>query len=173
MEKLRRNMENNIKLVRIESKDKSILQNLFQLYMHDITASLPMDVNEHGLFEYNYIDCYFTEENRYAYLIYIDNKIGGFALIDDEFMVLDKKRNAPCYDFSEMFILNSYKKKGYGDKIVKQIFDMYKGNWEIRPVPRSEGAKRFWLKVVKSYTGDNFVENYPKPNRLAITFKNN
>lgn len=165
-------MENNIKLVRIESKDKSILQNLFQLYMHDITASLPMDVNEHGLFEYNYIDCYFTEENRYAYLIYIDNKIGGFALIDDEFMVLDKKRNAPCYDFSEMFILNSYKKKGYGDKIVKQIFDMYKGNWEIRPVPRSEGAKRFWLKVVKNYTNNNFVENYPKPNRLAITFNN-
>ena len=54
------NMENNIKLIRIESKDKSILQNLFQLYMHDITASLPMDVNEHGLFEYNYIDYYFS-----------------------------------------------------------------------------------------------------------------
>ena len=49
---------------------------------------------------------------------------------------------------------------------------MYKGNWEIRPVPRSEGAKRFWLKVVKNYTNDNFVENYPKPNRLVITLKN-
>ena len=67
-------MENDLKINRIESKDKSILQNLFQLYMHDITASLPMDVNEHGLFEYNYIDYYFTEQNRYAYLIYINNK---------------------------------------------------------------------------------------------------
>ena len=165
-------MENNIKLIRIESKDKSILQNLFQLYMHDITASLPMDVNDHGLFEYNYIDSYFTEENRYAYLIYIDNKIGGFVLIDDDFMVLDKKNDLPCYNFSEMFILNAYKKKGYGEIIVKQIFDMYKGNWEIKPVPRSEGAKKFWLKVVKNYTNDNFSEKYPKPNRLAIIFKN-
>ena len=167
-------MDYNVKLVKVESKDKSILQNLFQLYMHDITASLPMDVNEHGLFEYNYIDSYFTEENRYAYLIYIDNKIGGFVLIDDEFMVLDKQKenDTACYDFSEMFILNAYKKKGIGEVVVKQIFDMYKGNWEIRPVPRSEGAKRFWLKVVRNYTNDNFVENYPKPNRLVITFKN-
>ena len=166
-------MEENIKLKKIESKDKSILQNLFQLYMHDITASLPMDVNEHGLFEYNYIDYYFTDENRYAYLIYIEDKIAGFVLIDDEFMVLDNKENKPRYDFSEMFILNAYKKKGYGEIVVKRIFDMYKGNWEIRPVPRSEGAKRFWLKVVKNYTNDNFKENYPKPNRLVITFTNN
>lgn len=166
-------MEENIKLIKIESKDKSILQNLFQLYMHDITASLPMDVNEHGLFEYNYIDYYFTEENRYAYLIYVEDKIAGFVLIDDEFMVLEKQKDTPCYDFSEMFILNAYKKKGYGEIAVKQIFDMYKGNWEIRPVPRSEGAKKFWLKVVKNYTSDNFVENYPKPNRLVVTFKNN
>lgn len=166
-------MEENIKLKKIEAKDKSILQNLFQLYMHDITASLPMDVNEHGLYEYNYIDYYFTEESRYAYLIYVEENIAGFVLIDDEFMVLDKENDKPCYDFSEMFILNAYKKKGYGEIIVKRIFDMLKGNWEIRPVPRSEGAKRFWLKAVKNYTNDNFVENYPKPNRLVITFKNN
>ena len=43
-------MNSEIELVEIESKDKSVLQNLFQLYMHDITASLPMDVNEHKLF---------------------------------------------------------------------------------------------------------------------------
>ena len=88
-------MEENIKLKKIEAKDKSILQNLFQLYMHDITASLPMDVNEHGLFEYNYIDYYFTEESRYAYLIYVEENIAGFVLIDDEFMVLDKENDKP------------------------------------------------------------------------------
>ncbi len=165
-------MDGNVKLIKVESKDKSILQNLFQLYMHDIAASLPMDVNEHGLFEYNYLDYYFTEEKRYAYFIYINNKIGGFVLIDDEFMVLENKKDNPCYDFSEMFILNAYKKKGYGEIVVKQIFDMYRGNWEIRPVPRSEGAKRFWIKVVKNYTNDNFIESYPKPNRLVITFQN-
>lgn len=167
-------MNSEIKLVEIESKDKSVLQNLFQLYMHDITASLPMDVNEHGLFEYNYLDYYFaeTEGNRYAYFVYIDNKIGGFVLVNDDFMVLDKQKDFPCYDLAEMFILNAYKKKGVGEIIAKQVFDLHHGSWEIRPVPRSEGAKKFWLKVVKNYTNNNYVENYPKPNRLALIFKN-
>lgn len=165
-------MSKDVKLIKIESKDKSILQNLFQLYMHDITASLSMDVNEHGLFEYNYIDYYFTENNRYAYLIYINNNIGGFALIDDEFMVLNPNENTPCFDFSEMFILNSYKRKGYGEIVANQIFEIHKGYWEIRPVPRSEGAKKFWLKVVKNYTKNNFKEKYIKSNRLVITFNN-
>ena len=165
-------MEDSVKLVKIQAKDKSILQNLFQLYMHDITASLPMDVNEHGLFEYNYLDYYFTEENRHAFLIYIDEKIGGFVLVNDDFMVLDDKNNDKCYNLSEMFVLNAYKKKGYGEKTARQVFDMFKGNWEIRPVPRSEGAKHFWLEVVKKYTNNNFTESYPKPNRLVITFRN-
>lgn len=166
------NTKNNIKLTKIESKDKSILQNLFQLYMHDITASLPMDVNEHGLFEYNYLDYYFTEENRYAYFVYVEDKIGGFILVDDDFMVLDEQKDSPCYNLSEMFILNAYKKRGVGEVVARQIFDMFKGYWEVRPVPKSEGAKRFWLKSIKNYTNDNFIENYPKPNRLVITFKN-
>lgn len=87
-------------------------------------------------------------------------------------MVLDKQKDFPCYDLAEMFILNAYKKKGYGEIVAKQVFDLHHGSWEIRPVPRSEGAKKFWLKVVKNYTNNNYVENYPKPNRLALTFKN-
>lgn len=165
-------MNENIKLTKIESKDKSVLQNLFQLYMHDITASLPMDVNEHGLFEYNYLDLYFLEdEDRFAYFIHIGDKLAGFVLLDDQFMVLGDNVDNKL-DFSEMFILNSFKRKGYGEIIAKTIFDMHKGNWEIRPVPRNERAKNFWLKTVKHYTNGKFSENYPKPNRLVITFNN-
>jgi len=163
---------NNVRIEKIQSKDKSILQNLFQLYMHDITANLPMDVNEHGLFEYNYIDFYFTEENRYAYLIYVNDQIAGFALIDDQFMVLDQLNSNPSYDFSEIFILNAYKKKGYGEIVARLIFDMHRGDWEIRPVPRSDGAKKFWLRVVAEYTNNVFKQHYPKENRLVITFNN-
>ncbi len=161
----------NIKLKKIESKDKIVLNNLFQLYMHDITGSLPMEVNEHGLFEYNEIDYYFNKETkRFAYFIKADNQLAGFALIDDDFMVLDKKDNN--YDFSEMFILNSYKNKGIGKIAAEKIFDMHQGNWEVKPVPRSEGAKRFWERTIKEYTKDNYKIEYPKPNRTTFIFNN-
>src|SRR5574344_1146042 len=136
----------NIKLERIENKDKSILNNLFQLYLHDITATLPMEVNEHGLFEYNEIDYYFNGEiNHFAYFIKVDNHYAGFALIDNNFLVLEKKDNS--YNFSELFILNAYKGKGIGKETAFKIFDMHKGNWEVKPVPRSERAKKFWERI--------------------------
>ena len=49
--------------------------------MYDITASLPMDVNEHGLYEYNYINYYFIEENRYAHLIYSYSSLISFYMV--------------------------------------------------------------------------------------------
>jgi len=161
----------DIKIEKIENKDKSVLTNLFQLYLHDITASLAMDVNEHGLFEYNEIDYYFNgDKNHYAYFIKVDNQYAGFALIDNNFMVLEKKENN--YDFSEMFILNAYKGKGIGKIVADKIFDIHRGNWEVKPVPRSDGAKRFWERIIKEYTNDNFKTEYPKPNRTTYIFNN-
>lgn len=69
-------------------------------------------------------------------------------------MVLNKEAENK-FDLSEMFILNSFKRKGYGGIIVREIFEMHKGNWEIRPVPRSEGAKKFWIRTVQNYTNES------------------
>lgn len=160
-----------IDLEKIDNKDKSVLNNMFQLYLHDITASLPMDLNEHGLFEYNEIDFYFNgDENHHAFFVKVDGKYAGFVLIDDNFMVLKKEKGN--YDFSEMFILNAYKNKGIGKEIAIKIFDMFRGNWEVKPVPRSDGAKRFWEKIIKEYTNNKFETKFPKPNRATFIFNN-
>lgn len=164
-------MEEIITLTRVELKDKSVLANMFQLYMHDITAVLPRDLNSHGFFNYEYIDSYFTSgEGKIAYFSLINDKFAGFVMISDDFMVLTDEEKK--YNMSEFFILNTYKNKGYGEIIANRIFDMYKGYWEVRPVPRSEGAKRFWERVIKKYTNNNYKESFPKPNRCVFTFYN-
>ncbi len=161
----------DIKVEKIENKDKSVLSNLFQLYLHDITASLSMDVNEHGLFEYNEIDYYFNNDSKhFAYFIKVNGNLAGFVLIDDNFMVLTKENNN--FDFSEMFVLNAYKGKGIGNVVANKVFDMHKGTWEVKPVPRSEGAKRFWERTIKEYTKDNYKTKFPKPNRTTFIFNN-
>ncbi len=161
----------DIKIEKIENKDKSVLNNLFQLYLHDITASLSMDVNEHGLFEYNEIDYYFNNDSKhFAYFIKVSGNIAGFVLIDDNFMVLTKDNNN--FDLSEMFVLNAYKGKGIGNIVANKVFDMHKGTWEVKPVPRSEGAKRFWERTIKEYTKDNYKTEFPKLNRTTFIFNN-
>lgn len=160
----------NIELTEIKSKDKSVLQNLFQLYLHDITKDLPMEVTEHGTFEYNEIDEYFTMPDRYAYFIHVDNKLAGFVMIDNKFMVLEQKENN--YDLSEFFILNAYKGKGIGKTVAFRIFDMYKGTWEVKPVPRSKGVEIFWENVISAYTEGKYNTEFPKPTRKTFTFNN-
>lgn len=161
-----------IDIKKINSSDKEVLVNLFQLYMHDITKWLHMDVNKHGLFEYNEIDLYFlNDKNRKAYFIMVDNNIAGFVLIDKEFLILEKSKNT--YNISEFFILNGYKRKGIGKIIAKKIFDKHQGKWEVRPVPKSKEAYDFWINVIKKYTNDNYkIHELENDSRKPITFEN-
>ncbi len=157
-----------VKVEKIANKDKIVLSNLFQLYMHYITKYLHMEVNEHGLFTYDYIDYYWKNENYEPYFIKVDNQIAGFILVDDEFMELKDKK---AKDLSEFFVLNWYRRKGVGKKAAFQVFDMHKGKWEVRPVPKSPEAFAFWNSIIDEYThGQYKVKDVPEDNRQIITF---
>lgn len=161
-----------IDIRKIDNQDKSILINLFQLYLYDITKWLPRDINNHGLYEYNEIDLYFlNDKNREAYFIMVDEKIAGFVLIDKEFLVLENDINN--YDIAEFFVMNSYKRKNIGEIVAKKVFDNHKGKWEVRPVPRSEEAYNFWTKVINDYTKGNYIiHDIENDIRKPITFEN-
>lgn len=160
-----------IKLEKIKKSEKEILENLFQLYLHDITKYLHMEVNSKGLFEYEYIDYYWINPRYEPYFIKVDNNLAGFVLIDDEFMVL--KDDNTSYDLSEIFILNYYQRKGIGKKVAKEIFDTHRGKWEVRPVPKNNNALNFWLNVISEYTNNNYViTDIKEDNRQVITFNN-
>lgn len=160
----------NFKLKQINEDNLNILENLFQLYIHDISKELSWDCNENGIFEAYSLSEWLNNQDNFGYLIYIEDKLAGFVMIDKEFKVLTSGNNN--YDLSEIFILNNYKGKGLASSVVKKVFDMHKGNWESRPVPKSISALTFWEKV--------FAQNFPyvvtkhewKDNRFAFTFNN-
>lgn len=156
----------NITLKKIEIGKKEILNNLIQLYLHNLSLSFPIDFDsKRGLYEYDDIEKYFINENNKAFFILNDNEIAGFMLID-----FFEEKNV----VQEIFILNNYKRKGIGKIATKILFDEFKGNWEIKAVPCSESAEKFWIAIVKEYTNDNFnLEYVGKYNRAILTFNNN
>lgn len=73
----------------------------------------------------------------------------------------------------EMFILNNYKKQGIGKIAVTKVFDKFKGNWEIKSLPCSEQAEKFWTSVIKEYTNNKFdLKRIGKYNIAVIRFNN-
>ena len=66
------------------AQDKPIFRNLMHLYLYDFSEHNGRDPNPHGLFEYAYLDHYWTSnsqaEGRVPFLITVDGRLAGFAL---------------------------------------------------------------------------------------------
>lgn len=155
----------SIILKQIKKEKKDVLNNLMQLYLHDISFNFSIDFNSNtGMYEYDDIEKYFGNDNNKAFFILKENEIAGFMLVD----LLGEKNI-----IQEMFILNNYKRKSIGKTAIKMVFDQFKGNWEIRSLPCSEAAEKFWISSIKEYTKDNFnLEYVGKFNRAVLTFNN-
>ena len=154
----------NLKIRKIEKKEKSKLEKLLQLYLHDLSFYFPIDFDSTKC-EYEYdLNKYF--EDNYAYFIQSDEDILGFILVDN-----NSNNN---YEISEMFVLNNYKGNRIGEQSVIKIFNKYRGNWTIKAVPCSPVAESFWKKTVNNYTKGNFkIEHTGKYNRAELYFTNN
>ncbi len=159
-----RRVKMKVKLEMVSLEKKKVLEKLMQLYLHDISADFPIDFNSScGLYDYD-LDYYFNNENSRAYFITSENNINGFILVD-----LHDDKNI----IQELFVLNNYKRNGIGKIAINEIFNMFKGTWEIKSLPCSKRAESFWINVVKNYTKNNFnIEYIGKFNRAVITFKN-
>ncbi len=142
-------------------QEKGILQNLLEKYLYEFSQWDKSDVDENGLYGYPYLDCYFTEKNRWPYLIRTDGKIAGFVLVNDYPEVPEKTD----FCLSEFFILHKYRRCGIGKEAAFKVFDLHRGSWQLKRHPHNTGSVFFWNKVIHEYTGGNYrlVQNYPNP----------
>lgn len=142
----------NIELKRVSSDEKEILRNLLEKYDYEFSQWDLRDVNKLGLYGYDWLDCYWTEEKRHAFFITVDGKLAGFVMINDY-------PEAKCdtdYSLSEFFVMYKYRRLGVGSYAVKTVFDMFKGKWQLKRHPHNIPSVRFWDKVVSEYTGGNY-----------------
>lgn len=132
-------------------EQKPILEKLLSIYLPEL-YKVDDKVNE-ACTDYKYLDLYWIEPERIPYLIYADDKLAGFVLIND-YVVLNEDKGAKA--IAEFFILSKFRKKELGMKVAFKIFDKFPGKWEI--VARKENlvAEKFWDKVIRQYTKGKF-----------------
>jgi len=145
----------DIKLEKASIEEKSILRNLMELYNYDFTEFDPDDVNEHGLFGYKYLDHYWTEENRYPFLIRVNEKLAGFVLVRK---VGVNSLDNDIFSIAEFFVMKKYRKNGVGKRVANRVFDEFRGEWNVAQIENNLPAQHFWRKVISEYTQDQFEE---------------
>lgn len=125
-----------VEIIKVKKEEKEILLNLLEKYEYEFSQYTLIDVNPLGLYGYDYLDYYFTEENRYAYFIKVDGKLAGFVMINDYPEIPDEKTD---FCVSEFFVLFKYRKQGIGRKAIFEVLDKHRGKWQLKRHPKNIG----------------------------------
>lgn len=142
----------NYRLEKVETKDKEILYKLLQFALYDGSKYIENEINENGEFNYNWFNNYFTDNDRCAFFIKNDDdKLLGFVMINSNMKIYENG-----YSMAEFLVLPNYRRNHIGKRVAFDIFNIFKGNWEVEPIGNSEEAYCFWKKTIEEYTNNNY-----------------
>lgn len=148
-----------IELIPVAKEEKEILRNLLEKYTYEFSQYTHCDLNALGLYGYDYFDCYWTEENRWAFFIKADGNLAGFIMVNNH-----SETEEPCdFCMAEFCVLYKYRRAGVGSFAAKAIFDRFHGRWQLKLHPKNIASVHFWEKTISAYTKGMYrlVRAYP------------
>src|SRR5271169_2382677 len=92
-------------------EQEPILANLLELYAHDFSEFYPVELGADGRFGYRHLPLYWSKPGRHPFLIKVDGKLAGLALVTRGSQVSDSES---IWDMAEFFIARAYRKRGIG-----------------------------------------------------------
>jgi predicted acetyltransferase len=143
-----------IEIVKAGVEDKSVLRNMMELYLYDFSEYDGADLNQHGLFEYEYIDHYWTEPERQAFFLKVEGKLAGFALIRE----VESGEGFSYYSMAEFFVMRKYRRQNLGKIFAHRLFDLFPGHWRVAQEDNNHPSQVFWRKVISEYTLGSYRE---------------
>ena len=139
----------HLELSPLKFRDKQVLRNLMELNMHDQSEFDGYNINEHGLYDYRYIDHYHTDDDRKAYFVRADGRLAGFVLL---------RCKATHNSLAEFFILRKYRHQGVGRRVAERIFELFPGRWHVSQFSTNLPAQMFWRKMLSESIAGDFLE---------------
>jgi len=160
----------NIEVIPADKSQKSVLRQLMELYNHDFSEYTNKDVDEHGFYGYSYLDHYWTEETRHPFFIKVNGYFAGFVLVSK---LCKYTTNERAHSIAQFFVMRKYRGKNIGNFAAKYIFDLFKGEWEVRVLNINKPALLFWHNVINEYTCGSVIfhsEPIPEWDGVGYTF---
>ncbi|MEX2393038.1 MAG: GNAT family N-acetyltransferase [Actinomycetota bacterium] len=124
--------------------DKPTVANLLELYQYDFSEFVPADIDERGRFGYPYLDAYWTDDDRFPFLIWVGHQLAGSVLIrrlPDGVMVM-----------AEFFVMRRYRREGVGRTAAVAAIDLFRGEWSIGVFETNAPGQAFWRDVLEPYS---------------------
>lgn len=140
--------EADVTLDVIARESASVLGNLFELYAHDFSEHVRLQIKASGRFEVAPGDAWWTRDDHFAYFIRLRGELAGFALARKGSRVTVASE---VMDVAEFFVLRGVRGKGVGKAAAHTLFERFPGAWEVRVRRTNVAAMQFWSRVVESW----------------------
>lgn len=124
------------------------LEALFQLYTHDFSEQWAGtergELQDDGRFEpCPWLDSYWTEPAREAFLIRADGALAGFVMLNDH-----SHAGLPLdHAVAEFFVVRKHRRSGVGNAAARAAIRTRPGLWELAVARKNAGALLFWRGV--------------------------
>jgi predicted acetyltransferase len=146
----------NIQVSPATTTERPILRQLMELYQYDFSEFDGSDIGPLGLYDYPYLDHYWSEPERSPFLVRVNGFLAGFVLVARYNYLTGLK---DTWVMAEFFIMRKYRHHGVGEQAARFIFDHFTGDWQVAQIKENTNATEFWRKVISRYTHNNFQEH--------------
>ncbi len=128
----------------ISEKDKERVRQHFNEYLKELSQfDKTIDFDENGTPIYRWFDCYWEDEQRFPFLLNIENHFAGLALVRQ----VSRKK----FEIAEFYVLPTFRKDGNALDFATQISSQFDGEITFSTCLENLRAVRFW---------DNFASTF-------------
>ena len=140
-----------IEVIPAAPEQEAVLGNLLELYIHDFSELRDFDLGPNGSFGYRLLPLYWSDPDRHPFLVRIDGKLAGFALVKRGSEVSGSKT---VWDMAEFFVIRGYRRRGFGTQVTHELWRRFPGQWEVRVMRSNVTACQFWARAISMFTGE-------------------
>lgn len=131
-------------------EEAPVLANLLELYAHDFSLIADLHLGQDGRYGYSRLAQYWTDPTRLPFLVRVDGRPAGFALIARGSEISGDPK---VWDVSEFFVVRRHRRRGVGVAVAHELWRRHPGRWEVRVMENNVPAIAFWAAAVRDFTG--------------------
>jgi predicted acetyltransferase len=143
-----------VRVVPATRDQEPTLANLLELYIHDFSEIVPVELGPDGRFVYKDLPAYWREPDRHPFLITIDGNLAGFALVKKvrAFLEEPQANDRRVWDMDEFFIVRAHRRHGVGRTAAHKVWQLFPGRWQVRVMGSNSAALNFWQRAIDTFT---------------------
>jgi predicted acetyltransferase len=136
-----------VELLEVDRSHRAVLENLGQLYRHDLSEPYELLPNDDGTFNNRPLDRFLTADDpdRRAFLIKVAGRLGGFVL------TMAAEGGGTAID--GFFVVRALRRGGVGREAALRTIALFPGRWWIGFQRYNPGLEAFWTGVAATVAG--------------------